>query len=65
EILNKGAMEISNNNLDFCLEYNNNDELGNLCNAFEKMRSELNTQVLVYVLYKGLSLQPQNLYFFP
>ncbi|HBH0099757.1 sensor histidine kinase [Clostridioides difficile] len=41
EILNKGAMEISNNNLDFCLEYNN-DELGNLCNAFEKMRSELN-----------------------
>lgn len=35
-------MEISNNNLDFCLEYNNNDELGNLCNAFEKMRSELN-----------------------
>ncbi|HGS9062405.1 TPA: ATP-binding protein [Clostridioides difficile] len=42
EILNKGAMEISNNNLDFCLEYNNNDELGNLCNAFEKMRSKLN-----------------------
>ncbi|HBF4995754.1 TPA: sensor histidine kinase [Clostridioides difficile] len=42
EILNKGAMEISKNNLDFCLEYNNNDELGNLCNAFEKMRSELN-----------------------
>ncbi|EMJ4928104.1 TPA: sensor histidine kinase [Clostridioides difficile] len=42
EILNKGAMKISNNNLDFCLEYNNNDELGNLCNAFEKMRSELN-----------------------
>ncbi|MBH6947011.1 sensor histidine kinase [Clostridioides difficile] len=42
EILNKGAMEISNNNLDFCLEYNNNDELGNLCNAFEKMMSELN-----------------------
>ncbi|HBI8353337.1 TPA: sensor histidine kinase [Clostridioides difficile] len=42
EILNKGATEISNNNLDFCLEYNNNDELGNLCNAFEKMRSELN-----------------------
>ncbi|AWH79368.1 sensor histidine kinase [Clostridioides difficile] len=42
EILNKGAMEISHNNLDFCLEYNNNDELGNLCNAFEKMRSELN-----------------------
>ena len=42
EILSKGAMEISNNNLDFCLEYNNNDELGNLCNAFEKMRSELN-----------------------
>ncbi|MCU5944372.1 sensor histidine kinase [Clostridioides difficile] len=42
EILNKGAIEISNNNLDFCLEYNNNDELGNLCNAFEKMRSELN-----------------------
>ncbi|KPI57133.1 histidine kinase [Clostridioides difficile] len=42
EILNKGAMEISNNNLDFCLEYKNNDELGNLCNAFEKMRYELN-----------------------
>lgn len=42
EILNKGAMEISHNNLDFCLEYNNNDELGNLCNDFEKMRSELN-----------------------
>lgn len=41
EILNKGAMEISNNNLDFCLEYKSNDELGNLCNAFDKMRSEL------------------------
>lgn len=35
-------MEIFNNNLDFCLEYNNNDELGNLCNVFEKMRFELN-----------------------
>ncbi|HBG5346012.1 TPA: sensor histidine kinase [Clostridioides difficile] len=41
EILNKGAIEISNNNLNFCLEYKNNDELGNLCNAFDKMRSEL------------------------
>ncbi|MER0281655.1 sensor histidine kinase [Clostridioides difficile] len=41
EILNKGAIEISKNNLDFCLEYKNNDELGNLCNAFDKMRSEL------------------------
>ncbi|UWD48676.1 sensor histidine kinase [Clostridioides difficile] len=42
EILNKGANEISNNNLDFHLEYKSNDELGNLCNAFEKMRSQLN-----------------------
>lgn len=42
EILNKGASEISNNNLDFYLEYKSNDELGNLCNAFEKMRSQLN-----------------------
>ncbi|WP_227865020.1 sensor histidine kinase [Clostridioides sp. ZZV14-6104] len=42
EILNKGANEISNNNLDFYLEYKSNDELGNLCNAFEKMRSQLN-----------------------
>lgn len=41
KILNKGAMEISNNNLDFCLEYKSNDELGNLCNAFDKMRAEL------------------------
>lgn len=42
EILNKGANEISNNNLDFYLEYKSNDELGNLCNAFEKMRYQLN-----------------------
>ncbi|MCC0649406.1 sensor histidine kinase [Clostridioides sp. ZZV15-6598] len=42
EILNKGANEISNNNLDFHLEYESNDELGSLCNAFEKMRSQLN-----------------------
>ncbi|MGX9754739.1 ATP-binding protein [Clostridioides difficile] len=42
EILNKGANEISNNNLDFYLEYKSNDELGNLCDAFEKMRSQLN-----------------------
>lgn len=42
EILNKGANEISNNNLDFHLEYKSNDELGNLCNAFEKMRFQLN-----------------------
>lgn len=41
KILNKGAMEISNNNLDFCLEYKSNDELGNLCNAFDKMGAEL------------------------
>ncbi|MCC0682213.1 sensor histidine kinase [Clostridioides sp. ES-S-0005-03] len=42
EILNKGANEISNNNLDFYLEYKSNDELGNLCSAFEKMRLQLN-----------------------
>lgn len=42
EILNKGANEIYNNNLDFHLEYKSNDELGNLCNAFEKMRFQLN-----------------------
>nr|UWI50619.1 sensor histidine kinase [Clostridioides difficile] len=42
EILNKGANEIYSNNLDFYLEYNSNDELGNLCNAFEKMRFQLN-----------------------
>lgn len=42
EILNKGANEIYSNNLDFYLEYKSNDELGNLCNAFEKMRFQLN-----------------------
>lgn len=42
EILNKGAKSISNSDLNFHLDYNSYDELGTLCNAFEKMRFQLN-----------------------
>ena len=37
----KGSMMISNNDLDFTLNYTNKDELGTLCGEFEKMRKEL------------------------
>lgn len=38
----RGSMQnISNNNLDFNIEYSTKDELGALCTSMEKMRSEL------------------------
>ena len=40
-ILEKGAEEISNNRLDFTISYNSEDEMGQLCKSFEKMRQEL------------------------
>lgn len=41
KILEKGAEEISNNRLDFTISYNSEDEMGQLCKSFEKMRQEL------------------------
>lgn len=41
EILIDASQKISSNNLDFNIAYNNNDEMGQLCNSFEKMRTTL------------------------
>lgn len=42
EILNGASEKIAGNNLDFHLEYESTDEMGKLCESFEKMRSSLN-----------------------
>lgn len=39
--LRQGIDHISNNDLDFTIDYQNHDELGELCGAFESMRREL------------------------
>ena len=39
--LQNGIMRIQNNDLDFSLPILSNDEMGQLCAAFEEMRSEL------------------------
>lgn len=39
--LNQAAQKISNNDLNFQIDYNGQDELGRLCQAFESMRQEL------------------------
>lgn len=41
EILKRSAEKISEQDLDFQIEYNARDELGELCGAFEQMRSAL------------------------
>lgn len=38
-ILTDAAVRIANNDLDFVISYDKDDELGQLCDAFEKMRS--------------------------
>ncbi|OPJ59865.1 HAMP domain-containing sensor histidine kinase [Clostridium oryzae] len=40
-ILNESAIKVGKNDLDFFIDYKNNDEMGKLCDAFEKMRTEL------------------------
>jgi len=40
-LLDKGAKEIVNNNLDFTIHYDKRDEMGQLCDSFEKMREQL------------------------
>ena len=39
--LTKASKNISNNNLDFIIDYKNKDELGILCNEFDNMKEEL------------------------
>jgi signal transduction histidine kinase len=39
--LKKGISNIQKNDLDFSIQYNNQDELGELCASMEKMRSDL------------------------
>lgn len=41
KLLEEGIDHISENNLDFSMTHQEEDELGKLCNAFEKMRAEL------------------------
>lgn len=40
-ILNQAVQKISENDLDYRLEYDGQDEFGKLCHAFERMRQEL------------------------
>lgn len=40
-LLTDASMQIEKNNLDFTLQYNKNDEMGQLCHSFEKMRAAL------------------------
>lgn len=40
-ILNQGVSKIADNDLDFSISYRKNDEMGQLCSAFETMRKEL------------------------
>lgn len=39
--LQNAIKRIQENDLDFCMEYNDGDELGQLCASMEKMRKEL------------------------
>ena len=39
--LKNGMKRIQDNDLDFCIEYSGDDELGKLCSSMEKMRKEL------------------------
>lgn len=41
EILKAGTAEIQKSNLDFAMKYDSRDEMGELCDSFEKMRLEL------------------------
>ena len=41
ENLKNGMHHISEQNLDFCMTYSSDDELGELCNSFEHMRTEV------------------------
>ncbi len=41
QLLINGAQQIGENNLDFSVYYEEADEMGQLCNAFEKMRLSL------------------------
>lgn len=41
EILKRGTAEIQNSNLDFMMRYDSRDEMGELCESFEKMRLEM------------------------
>lgn len=40
-LLEQAAQQISENNLDFTIQYENADELGHLCHSFETMRAAL------------------------
>ncbi|MCM1119600.1 MAG: HAMP domain-containing histidine kinase [bacterium] len=48
EELARGSQKIAENQLDFCISYDNKDEMGELCREFERMREQLarNNQLL-------------------
>lgn len=48
EELARGSKKIAENQLDFCISYDNKDEMGQLCREFERMREQLarNNQIL-------------------
>ena len=41
EELVRGSQKIAENHLDFCISYENKDEMGGLCREFERMREQL------------------------
>lgn len=45
ESLKQGAMQIKEGNLDFTIASSSQDELGQLCNAFEEMRQQLKSSI--------------------
>lgn len=45
ELLTKASEKIAGNDLDFSVSYDSKDELGQLCNSFELMRSALSSNI--------------------
>lgn len=52
EELARGSKKIAENQLDFCISYENKDEMGVLCREFERMREQLarNNQILWHTI---------------
>lgn len=58
-VLSDATQNISNNNLEFSISYESQDEMGELCNAFEKMRQTLyeNNRELWNIIEERKNLQ--------
>ncbi|MEN6328374.1 MAG: HAMP domain-containing sensor histidine kinase [Syntrophomonas sp.] len=52
EVLKNGAEQIKEGNLNFEVSSNSNDEIGQLCNAFEEMRCKLKESISLQMQYE-------------